>query len=77
MGARTPKFRGRTGLEPPASRVERPRAKPLGNPTTVGHSAAEEVEKLERPRTGQDLPAGAGISATEEQVFWHMTELSA
>ena len=39
MATRTPWFWARTGLEPGASGVRRPRASPLGNLTTVGHLA--------------------------------------
>ena len=39
MATRTPWFWARTGLEPGASGVHRPRASPLGNLTTVGHLA--------------------------------------
>ena len=39
MATRTPQFWARTGLEPGASGLRRPRVRPLGNLTTVGHLA--------------------------------------
>ena len=86
MGTRTPWFWASTGLEPRsrpgASRVRRPRARPLGNLTTVGHLAKVSPDltphfQTQKPHfmSFSDLISHTKatfsdlISATENQVF--------
>ena len=64
MATRTPWFWARTGLEPGASGVRRPRASPLGNLTTVGHLA-----KVSPDLTLHFHPFLIQSSITEKQVF--------